>query len=193
VLLASTTEGATLEGEGRVRHAGRGLVRVAPLAPGGVKRADKLVKRLAALGFEARREEDARTLAWEKLVVNAAINALAGVLDVPNGALLESDAAGSLADRAAVEAGRVARALSVPGDFSDERSRERWRTVARATAPNFCSTVQDLRSGRKSEVHGINGAIARSAAQAGLAAPVNELLAALIMSREQLSHAPRGA
>jgi 2-dehydropantoate 2-reductase len=64
--------------------------------------------------------------------------------------------------------------------------------VAKATSENISSTLQDLRNGRKSEVHGINGAIARQARQAGLAAPVNELLAALILSREELSLARLG-
>jgi 2-dehydropantoate 2-reductase len=188
VLLAATAEGATLEGEGRVRHAGRGPTRVAPLVADGSKRAAKLVRRLSALGFDARLETSAQTLAWEKLVVNAAINALAGILDVPNGALLGSGPASELADRAAVEAGLVARALSVSGDWSPERSRERWRTVAAATSGNLCSTVQDLRSRRKSEVHDINGAIVRSARNAGIATPVNELLAALVASREEWIH-----
>ncbi len=192
VLLAATAEGATLEGEGRVRHAGRGPTRVAPLVPGGSKRAEKLVKRLAALGFDAHLAPDARALAWEKVVVNAAINALTGLLDVRNGALLESEAASTLADGAATEAGAVARHLGIPGDFSEERCRERWRMVAKATSENISSTLQDLRNGRKSEVHGINGAIARQARQAGLAAPVNELLAALILSREELSLARLG-
>lgn len=186
VLLASTSEGATLEGEGRVRHAGRGVTRVAPLTGAGARRAEKLVRRLAALGLDARLEKDARGLAWEKLVVNAAINALAGLLDVPNGALLRSPRAAALADTAAEEAATVAEALGVPGDWTRERARARWRAVAEATAPNLCSTVQDLRSRRKSEVHAINGAIASSAKAAGIATPVNELLAALITAREEL-------
>ncbi|MEZ0227910.1 MAG: ketopantoate reductase family protein [Planctomycetota bacterium] len=186
VLLASTTEGATLEGEGRVRHAGRGVTRVAPLEAAGERRAEKLVRRLAALGLEARVEADARALAWEKVTVNAAINAIAGLLDVPNGALLTNAAASSLADRAAEEAARVAAALAVPGDWSPERAKARWRAVAAATAPNLCSTVQDLRGRRKSEVHAINGAIAEAARMAGVATPTNELLAVLIAAREEL-------
>jgi 2-dehydropantoate 2-reductase len=123
---------------------------------------------------------------WEKLVVNAAINALAGLLDVANGALLASEAAAALGDTLAAEAASVARALGVPGDWTAERAHGRWRAVAKATASNLCSTVQDLRSRRKSEVHAINGAIARSAREARLATPTNDLLDRLISAREQL-------
>jgi 2-dehydropantoate 2-reductase len=185
VLLASTSEGATLLAEGSVRHAGRGVTRVAPLETAGARRAEKLVRRLSALGLEARLESSARQLEWEKLVVNAAINAVAGVLDVPNGGVLENLEAAAMADRAAEEAASVAKALQVPGDWSPEEARRRWRAVAAATASNLCSTVQDLRGHRKSEVHAINGAIARSAREAGIETPLNELLAGIIAKREQ--------
>ncbi len=185
VLLASTSEGATLLAEGSVRHAGRGVTRVAPLDATGARRAEKLVRRLSALGLEARLETSARQLEWEKLVVNAAINAIAGVLDMPNGGLLESPEAAAMADRAAEEAASVAAALHVPGDWSPDEARRRWRAVAAATATNLCSTVQDLRGHRKSEVHAINGAIARSAREAGIETPLNELLAGLITARER--------
>jgi 2-dehydropantoate 2-reductase len=186
VLFGSTAEGATLEGEGRVRHAGRGPTRIAPLVASGAGRAAALVRRLTALGLDARLEADATRLAWEKLQVNAAINAIAGILDRENGAVLEGPEARLLATQAAVEAGLVARALGVSGDWSKEQARLRWETVARATATNLCSTVQDLRKARKSEVHAINGAIARSAREAGIETPVNALLAALVAAREEL-------
>ncbi|MBI3723556.1 2-dehydropantoate 2-reductase, partial [bacterium] len=43
-----------------------------------------------------------------------------------------------------------------------------------------------LRGRRKSEIHVINGAIARLAREAGIEAPVNGLLAALVAAREEL-------
>ena len=103
----------------------------------------------------------------------------------------------ALAQEAAVECGRVAKALSVPGTWTEDAARDRWESVARATSANLCSTVQDLRRRRKSEIHAINGAVARAARQASLttthvalAAPVNELLAALISAREELLRIP---
>lgn len=194
VLVGTTTEAATLEGEGRVRHVARGRTRLAPLA-GASRR--PLATAIAAwltvkCGLEAEPAPDARQLAWEKVQVNAAINALAALLDVPNGALLESPSARALAQEAAEECAAVANALGVPGDWTPDAARARWEAVARATAANFCSTVQDHRKRRKSEIHAINGAIARAARDARgtqlapCAVPLNEHLAALVAAREEL-------
>ena len=104
-------------------------------------------------------------LVWEKVQVNAAIDAVAALLDGPNGVLLDSPSARALGQQAAVECGEVASLLGVPGTWTPDAARARWEAVARATAANFRSTVQDLRRRRKSEIHAINGAIARAGAR----------------------------
>jgi 2-dehydropantoate 2-reductase len=187
ILVGTTAEGATLLGEGRVHHAGRGPTIVAPLAgPLGEDLARSAAAMLGRHGLDARFEPDAERLVWEKAQVNAAINAVAALLDGPNGLVLESPSARTIAQEAARECGRVAGALGVSGDWTEETTRERWESVAKATSANLCSTVQDLRRRRKSEIHAINGAIARAAREAGIRAPANELLAGLIAAREEL-------
>lgn len=187
VVGAVTSEGATRLGPARVRHAGRGITRLAPLEPEGRAGAAAAVELLRRAGLEAALLDhgELRRAVWEKLQVNAAINALTGLLDRPNGALLAAPSARELARTAAREVAAVAARLGVPGDWSDGTSDGRWEAVARATAANLSSTVQDLRSARTTEVGAINGAVARAASEAGLAAPVNDLLARLIAAREE--------
>lgn len=190
VLGGSTREAATLLGEGRVLHAGRGPTRIAPLEWPRLelaRRAQDLLLRQGKLPVEV--EPDLRRLEWEKVLVNAAINALTGVLRCKNGALLESPAAAELASAAAVEAAAAARALGVSG-WTDEEAVGEWRRVARFTAGNTSSTLQDLSRGRKTEVHAINGAVARAAQELGLPAPVNATLARLIAALEELDGRP---
>jgi 2-dehydropantoate 2-reductase len=183
VLIGSTAEAATRLAVDRVRHAGRGPTRIAPLVPG-----DRVQEaaRLLSPALDVSIGVNADTIVWEKVVVNAAINGLAGLLDAPNGALLASEEASGLADRLALEAVAVARKLGVPGDFGDRFATERWRVVAAATAANLCSTVQDLRGRRKTEVHAINGALARIAREARIEAPLNDLIDRLIAAREEV-------
>lgn len=180
-----TSEGATLLGEGRVRHAGRGETQVGPLLPEGERRAAEVVERLSGAGWRARRGE-VRQASWEKLLVNAAINALTGLLECPNGELLRSPAASALADQAAGEVARLARALGVPGAWSEAGAARAWREVAARTGANISSTLQDLRRGQTTEVRAINGTVARLAADLGLAAPLNEHLSRLVAAREEL-------
>jgi 2-dehydropantoate 2-reductase len=182
-----TTHGATLRGEGHVVHAGRGRTLVGALEPEEGARAARVAEILAKTEFGAQAVQDLEREVWAKLVVNAAINALTGLLGVENGALLESAAATGLADLAAAEVAALAQARGVAGDWSAGAVQAAWRAVARATAANQSSTLQDLLRGRKTEVCAINGAVARAAHEAGLSACVNDTLARLVEAREQLS------
>lgn len=184
-----TAEGATRLGEGQVHHAGRGPTRVAPLLSAGRGRAREAAALLAGADLEVELTDDLAAAVWAKLQVNAAINALTALLDCRNGALLRSEAALALADQAAEEVAEVAAAQGIAGDWSREAAHRRWRAVAERTADNVSSTLQDLRSGQKTEVFAINEAVARAAAEAGRAAPVNALLARLITAREELLEA----
>lgn len=184
---AVTSEGATLEGEGRVRHAGRGRTTLARLLDLAGDRAERAAGRLARAGLDVTVTDDLDRVVWEKLQVNAAINALTGLLACKNGVLLEAPAARALAREAALEVAAVARAVGVGGDWSPEASTTRWEAVARATAQNVSSTLQDLRRGRATEVSAINGALASKAREAGVAAPVNEALARFIEAVEDVA------
>lgn len=186
VVGVSTSVGASLKAEGHALHAGSGKTHVGPLFPEGAERATRVVELLSAAGWAAE-GGDVRALSWRKLVVNAAINALTGLLDCPNGHLLTSPAASDLADEAAREVARVAQARGISGDWDPAAACLAWREVALHTSANISSTVQDLRRGQTTEVHAINGAVARLAAEEGLAAPTNELLCRLVAARQELA------
>jgi 2-dehydropantoate 2-reductase len=180
-----TSEGSTRLAPRFVRHSGPGETCVGALA-GGLARAEQVADVLAAAGLKVRLEADLRQIEWEKVQVNAAINALSGLLGCPNGALLESDFSQALGDCAAIEVGVVAKALGIPGDWSEEAGKGRWRAVARATAGNRSSTLEDLLRGQKTEVFAINGAVAQAANELGVNTCVNRVLAQLLGAREEL-------
>lgn len=182
----ATTEGATRTGEGRVHHTGAGSTQVGPALPEGASRAARVGELLRSAGFAAE-VGDARAASWRKLIVNAAINALTGLLDCPNGQLLASPSAAELADEAAREVAAVASALGIEGDWDPAGACAAWREVALHTRANISSTLQDLRRSQTTEVHAINGAVARLAAEQGLAAPINSLLCRLVAAREELA------
>lgn len=185
---AVTMEGATLEGEGRVRHAGRGPTLLAPLFRSREpERAERAARRFARAKLDVEVVPDLDAAVWAKLQVNAAINALTGLLGCKNGVLLEAPAARALARDAALEVAAAARALEIDGDWSPEASAARWEAVARATADNVSSTLQDLRRGRPTEVFAINGAVARVARERGLSAPVNEAMARFVAAAEDVN------
>ena len=183
VLGGITSEGATLLGPGVVRHAGRGQTHLGPAA-GPV---DDFCRRVAGLlaqaGFAVETSQDVAGLIWTKLVVNVGINALTAILGVPNGRLLELPAARGLMEAAVGEALAVGAALGVR--FLHQDMQEAVRQVASRTAANISSMLQDVRARRRTEVDFINGAVVRESRRLGLACPVNQTLAGLVLALEQ--------
>ncbi len=175
-----TSLGGTLLGPGRVRHAGMGptLFGAAPDRA----LAGALADLFNRAGLPAEVQEDVTGLVWGKLIVNAGINALTALLRVPNGALADAPAARDLLAAAAREAAAVAAALGVQLPYADPV--EHVLEVARATAANRSSTLQDVLRGAPTEIAAINGAVAREGARVGVPTPVNALLASLIEALE---------
>lgn len=164
--LGVTTAGATLIGPGRVRPGGTG-----PVWLERHPRLGGLPDALMEAGFEVRLVDDAQALVWGKLVVNAAINPLTALLRVPNGELLKRPAARRQMAALAREAAAVAAALGVRLPFDDPVAAA--EQVARQTAENCSSMLQDIQRGAPTEIDAICGEIVRLGERTGVATPLN--------------------
>jgi 2-dehydropantoate 2-reductase len=180
VVAGTTTQGAVLLGDGRVRAVNRGITTFArddTAAPA----SDELAAAFVAAGLVARVADDVGVLLWRKLVIVAAINPLGALTGNTNGAVVTDPELEPLARALAAEAGAVARAEGVdPGDP--------WTAVeaaARATAANRNSMLQDLDTGRPTEIDAISGAIVRRARAHGIAVPLTETMLRLVRARER--------
>ncbi|MFO7538737.1 MAG: 2-dehydropantoate 2-reductase [Chloroflexota bacterium] len=179
--LGTTSQGATLLQPGLVRHAGHGPTHLAQLAAAAVGQnllLQKLTRLLLQAGLETHLVEDANGLVWGKLAVNAAINPLAALLNVPNGFLATNPTARKFMFAAAREAAAVAQALGIRLPYPD--AAQRALEVAQATAANYASMCQDLQHGRPTEIEAICGPIVHHGRQLGILTPVNHRLLTLI-------------
>lgn len=178
----TTAHGATLLGPGRVRHAGRGPTHVEN-KPGVEDQIREIATLFGQAGIETDVSADVESLLWGKLVINVGINALTALLHVRNGVLGEVNGPRALMERAVEEAVLVARARGVTLPYDDPQ--QRVREVAIATGANLSSMLQDILRGSPTEIDVINGVIVRQARELGMAAPVNELLTALVKAVEE--------
>ena len=174
--LGVTTTGATSLGPGAVRAGGSGPTYVAPHP-----RLEPLVELLETSGFEVHANSDLVSLLWGKLVVNTGINALTALLEVQNGELLESRHARSLMNAAAQETARIAEAQGIKLPYDDPS--QEVEGVARRTAENVSSMLQDMRRGAPTEVDAINGAAVREGERLSIPTPVNWALWNLVHAK----------
>jgi len=179
VVAATTTHGAYRPEPGHVCWAGLGQVTIGPFLHHHTEQSvEGFMQLLTTAGLQPKWEADGRVLLWNKMLLNISINPIAGLLGKENGALLEPMLFES-AVSVMLEGARIARAEGVRLDHDDVLI-EHLRSVLEATRGNRCSMLQDIRSGRETEIKALNGEICRRGEMLGLQTPLNHVLTSVI-------------
>ncbi|MEQ6918242.1 ketopantoate reductase family protein [Halomonas aquatica] len=172
VLCASTTEGAHVQDDAQVTHAGHGHTFLGSLDGQHGELAAGLAATLTSAGLPAEAVDDIRVRLWRKLAVNAVINPLVARFRIRNGQLRDRPF------RALVETliAEVATTLSAEGITPpDGKGLAGWRhlvwQVIEATAANRASMLQDVQAGRATEHEAILAPLIAAAEKHRLATP----------------------
>ncbi len=187
VVAGTTAHGVTLVRPGEIRHAGIGDTTIGAWRGAPAETVVRVRDLLDEAGIRTRIAADIRSELWAKLVVNAAINPLAALTGVPNGRLVQDPALRQLLEDVARETAEIARAAGARVEPEDLVRRA--RLVARRTAENRASMLQDLDRGRRTEIDAIAGAVLHEAERVGRPAPLNRALFALVKARETAARA----
>lgn len=172
----AATLGATLAAPGQVQAGGEGEIILAKHP-----RLALMRRCLQDAGFRVRVVANRQSLLWGKLVINAAINPLATLLEVPNGRLLESPSAAGLLRRLVEESCQTAKAAGIRLPYG--RPLQQVEEVIRQTAGNTCSMLQDWRRAAPTEIEAISGAVVEHAQELGLAVPLNAAILQILRAR----------
>jgi 2-dehydropantoate 2-reductase len=179
-----TAVGATLLGPGRVRLGGQGTTVLGGPDQARLERAREV---LADAGFAVEVTADLQAALWTKLAVNCSINPLSAISRLPNGRLVAVPAWRLELEAAAREVGKVAAAKGIR--ISVDLARHAVG-VARATAGNRSSMLQDLDAGLPTEIDALCGALVAEARRARVPVPVNERLADRVRELERIALSP---
>ena len=175
VLAGTCTYGARRPEAGVVECTGIGEVVLGPPDGGESALATRVGSALSA-GLDTTVSQEMPRRLWEKLAVNAGINAVTALARVQNGDVA-SGPGEEVARRAARETASVAASVGV--EIPD--APETMLAVADQTAENTSSMYQDILRGRRTEIDAINGYVVD---QARDPVPVNETLTALVRAWE---------
>jgi len=174
VLGGTATYGANMcPDDGLVEYTGEGEVVVGDYT-GGASRVAERVAELLGTGLEASATDEMDAALWEKLTVNCAINPVTALTHLKNGEAAER--APEVMRAAARETAEVAHEKGVRVKGAPGHALE----VARATAENESSTLQDVRAGRRTEIDALNGYVVERASETEVEVPTNETLFSLV-------------
>jgi 2-dehydropantoate 2-reductase len=151
-------------------------------------RAQAVAKAFEAAGLACIVSDNILGTMWDKLLVNVATGALAGITGLSYGELYAVPEIEQTALAAVAEAIAVAQAQGVRLSMTDPR--QPWLKARAGLPPQFkTSMLQSLEKGSITEVDFINGAVVRQGEKFNLPTPVNRTLVACIKGIERRLHA----
>ncbi|WP_338466047.1 2-dehydropantoate 2-reductase [Novosphingobium sp. ZN18A2] len=181
VLMGVTDVPGDLELPNRVSSHGSGKVVIGGLVPGAQGHAEPVGALLDKGGWQVVVDPHVQVAVWEKAGFNAALNAISTILRVPVGGM-DNAPCRRVASAVLDEVCAAAKARGLELDRARLDSRVDFGLANhKAHKP---SMLQDRLAGRPTEIETINGAVARLAAEAGVATPVTQALADLVRAGE---------
>ena len=174
--------GASVKGPGHAHHNGMQLIRIGEMSGGLTDRVERVAALWRDAGFNVRAFADIHQLVWEKFICNVAFSAPCTVFNRTIGEVMADRDTWSVSLGCAREADAVARRKAVRLDFDDV---DRYVTDFGNIMPDARpSMLLDHLERRRSEIDAINGMVPVVAAEVGLGAPYNEVVAAIVRVRE---------
>ncbi len=175
--------GASIKAPGHVHHNRMELIRLGEMAGGLTDRLQQVVTVWQDAGFNARAFEDINQLIWEKFVCNVTYSAPCTVFNATIGEVMQDPHAWPIARNCGMEAYEVGIAKGIRFGFGDiVRHITQFGENLSGARP---SMLLDHLDRRKSEIDSINGMVPVVAAEAGIRAPCNEVVSAIIRFRER--------
>ena len=171
IIAGLTSHGSTFIEPGVIRHGGVGDTIIGRVEGANDDRISEIASIFTEAGIKTRVSDNMAGEIWAKVIINSAINPLTAILGKENGALLEDPTLIEKMKEVVSEGIRVARTHKVL--LPDYDIFEKTLEVARMTAGNRSSMLQDIENGRMTEIESINGMIEKMARLAYIEAPAN--------------------
>ena len=146
----------------------------------------ELAEAMDAAGLPTVYTNRIETLQWAKVAYNCALNPLSALLDVPYGAMAETEDTRSIMLEVVQELYAVgnARGVALDPPTAEAYMTRFYEVLLPPTAQHYASMREDFRRHRRTEIDALNGAICRYGSELGLACPANSMLARLVRARE---------
>ncbi|MDZ4858944.1 MAG: ketopantoate reductase family protein [Candidatus Hydrogenedentes bacterium] len=151
-----------------------------------VARVREIAEAMHAAGMPTVYTDRIRTVLWNKVAYNCALNPMSALLDVPYGALLDTEHTRETMREIVHELYAVAKVMDVPMDPATPEAYipHLFNDLIPPTAAHYASMRADFINLRRTEIDALNGAIARLGDQHGIACPTNTLLTRLVHAKE---------
>lgn len=177
IIVGNTNQGSSRNNAYSITHSGLGKTFLGVVC-GEAIRFKEIADNFTKCGFECELSDDVRKLIWNKLMINASSSVLSGVLQVPQGYVVENEYAWNIEKKLIEEICDVANADGYC--FSKEEQIERLRNHLKNAPTGLTSIYHDIKNKRQTEVDVINGAVVAVAHRLNISVPTHEIMVNLV-------------
>ena len=181
VLIGTTQQGSYKLSDHAICHSGGGSTAIGAITSDG-QRFAWVRDAFEQAGFVCELNEKVQGMIWNKLMINASSSVLSGVLQVPQGYVVENKYAWEIARKLIEEICEVATASGYPFD-KDEQTDRLMNHLKRAPG-GYTSIYADLKAGRKTEVDVINGTVVAQGHKLGIPVKTHETIVSMVKAME---------
>lgn len=181
IVVGNTNQGSSRTSSCSINHSGLGDTFLGVIN-GTVSRLEALKDNFERCGFNTILSDEVRRVIWNKLMINASSSVLSGVLQVPQGYVVENSYAWEIEKKLLKEMCETATKDGY--EFIYEEQVERLRTHLQSAPDGLTSIYHDLRLGNPTECQYINGAVVSCAKSLGVEVPTHEVVVNLVKAME---------
>lgn len=183
LLKGLTSHGVIYLKPGVIYHSGIGETVIGELDGKITERVVRIAEIFDSVGIKTTAAKNIEAEMWVKVIINACINPLTAVTNLRNSAILKIPELRNLSRAICREAVEVAN-RSTNVKLLYKCTIRKVENVARLTAENKSSMLQDIENKRRTEIDFINGKIVELGRKYQIDTPVNSALVALVKSIE---------
>ncbi|WP_457642630.1 ketopantoate reductase family protein [Persephonella sp.] len=145
-----------------------------------------IVETINSAGIPASFAPDVYQILWDKILYNCALNPLGALLECSYGELAENPHTKHLMDSIIFEIFETTKLNNIKLNWNSpqEYLNHFYTNLIPPTRKHYPSMYYDLKSGKKTEIDALNGAVVKLAEKAGTAVPVNKTITSLIKFKE---------
>lgn len=173
VIIGTTEDIGAVIGLGHVKRGGVGNTNIGLINKDSDESfLEKIKESFVSCGFNLNIEENINQLIWNKIITNASLSVLTGILQVPIGFIARNENSWSLCKKLINEVLETGRAQGL--SFDTDKEVEKVRLTSINNPDGLTSIYVDIKEGRKSEVDTISGAIVKAGKEFGVNTPYSE-------------------
>ncbi|WP_407312706.1 ketopantoate reductase family protein [Desulfosporosinus sp. SB140] len=127
---------------------------------------------------------------WGKIIYNSALNSFGAVFEVNYGQLAEEPVTRDLMNTLIQEIFNVFAARGIMTFWPDAQSylKNLYTNLIPPTSAHHASMLQDIQSGRRTEIESLNGAVVKLAHESSVPVPLNEIIVAMVKAKEHFNY-----